>query len=130
MPAGVIDGVFPVMGVEAAKDPAHGGLACSTVPSTSIVRRGTATSWSAVTTWAWLSCRQRGEGGLRELAQLVAHGAGRRDLVHRHARWRFWKCFHRLSRAEHRWNHKRVPDLLAVLQQIRYPASGPQAFSG
>jgi hypothetical protein len=25
------------------------------------------------------------------------------DVVARHTRWGFWKCFHRLRRAGHRW---------------------------
>jgi hypothetical protein len=25
------------------------------------------------------------------------------EVVARHTRWRFWKCFHRLRRAGHRW---------------------------
>ena len=43
-------------------------------------------------------------------------GAALNDVVARHRRWGFWKCFYRLRRTGHRWNHKRVHRVYCALR--------------
>src|SRR5262249_55574855 len=50
------------------------------------------------------------------LAQDAAVVTALNDVVARHTRWGFWKCFHRLRRAGHRWNHKRVHRVYCALR--------------
>lgn len=50
------------------------------------------------------------------LAQDTDVVAALNDVVARHARWGFWKCFYRLRRAGHPWNHKRVHRVYCALR--------------
>jgi len=49
-------------------------------------------------------------------AQDTAVVAALNDVVARHARWGFWKCFYRLRPAGHSWNHKRVHCVYCALR--------------
>jgi hypothetical protein len=53
-------------------------------------------------------------------ATLDEHGdivAALNDVVAHHTRWGFWQGFHRLRRAGHPWNHKRVHRVYCALRE-------------
>jgi putative transposase len=57
-------------------------------------------------------CRPPGSRLVRDAALVTALN----EVVARHSRWSFWKCFYRLRRAGQRWNHKRVHRIYCALR--------------
>ena len=59
--------------------------------------------------------------GVDKLARDAAVIARLNEVVAKHGRWGFWKCFDRLRTLGHAWNHKRVYRVYCALglNQVR-----------